>query len=365
MHTEQLTVGLGERSYPILIGSGILGRVGEELSRLAFPHRIAVISNSTVTTLYGEELLGSLAAAGFQAELISIGDGEKFKSLQTLEDIFGQLIRRGFDRGSGMLALGGGVVGDITGFAAATYLRGVPFVQVPTTLLAQVDSSVGGKTAVNHPLGKNLIGAFYQPQLVHIDVATLETLPQREFAAGLAEVVKYGVIADREFFQWLSRERQAIMAQVPEVLVALVKRSCQIKANVVENDEKEHSLRAILNFGHTYGHTVETLSGYGTVRHGEAVALGMLVAASCAAELGLCRNEEIAAIRDLLQAFRLPVRLPDLPLDAVLEVMARDKKVKNGVLRLILNRALGDCEICDIAEPRPLLHAALARLEGL
>jgi 3-dehydroquinate synthase len=365
MHTEQLTVGLGERSYPILIGSGILGRVGEELSRLAFPRRIAVISNPTVATLFGEKLLGSLTAAGFQTELISIGDGEEFKSLQTLEEIFGELIRRGFDRGSGMLALGGGVVGDITGFAAATYLRGVPFVQVPTTLLAQVDSSVGGKTAVNHPLGKNLIGAFYQPRLVHIDVATLETLPQREFAAGLAEVVKYGVIADREFFQWLSRERQSVMAQVPEVLVSLVKRSCQIKANVVESDEKEHSLRAILNFGHTYGHAVETLSGYGKVRHGEAVALGMLVAASCAAELGLCRTEEIAAIRDLLQAFRLPVRLPDLPLDAVLEVMARDKKVKNGVLRLILNRGLGGCEIRDIAEPRPLLHAALARLEGL
>ncbi len=365
MGNERLVVGLGERSYPILIGSDILGNLGKELRQLNFPRRVAVVSNPTVMALYGEKVLASLAAEDFRAELISIGDGEEFKNLQTLEDIFGHLIRLGFDRGSGMLALGGGVVGDITGFAAATYLRGVPFVQVPTTLLAQVDSSVGGKTAVNHPLGKNLIGAFYQPRLVHIDVATLYTLPEREYAAGLAEVVKYGVIRDREFFLWLATHRQAIMDQAPEALIALVKRSCQIKADVVEIDEKESSLRAILNFGHTYGHAVETLSGYGVVRHGEAVALGMVVAAAVAAGLGLCRDEDIVAIRDLLSAFGLPVQLPDLPLAAVVEVMARDKKVKEGILRLVLNRGLGDCLIRDILEPEALLQDSLIRLKSL
>jgi len=365
MQTARLTVGLGDRSYPIIIGSGILGRLGEELSLLNFPRRIAVVSNPTVSALYGETVLASLAAGNFQAELISIGDGEEFKNLQTLEEIFSQLIRRGFDRSSGMLALGGGVVGDITGFAAATYLRGVPFAQVPTTLLAQVDSSVGGKTAVNHSLGKNLIGAFYQPQLVHIDVATLHTLPAREYAAGLAEVVKYGVIRDRDFFQWLATHRQAVMDQAPEELIALVKRSCQIKADVVEIDEKESSLRAILNFGHTYGHAVETLSGYGVVRHGEAVAIGMVVAASVAAEMGLCREEEIVALRDLLRSFRLPVHVPEFSLAAVLEVMARDKKVKGGILRMVLNCSIGDCVIRDIVAPEFLLQAALKRLETL
>jgi 3-dehydroquinate synthase len=365
MGNERLVVGLGERSYPILIGSDILSGLGEELRRLEFPRRVAVVSNPTVTALYGEKVLANLAAKDFRAELITIGDGEEFKSLQTLEEIFSQLIRLGFDRGSGMLALGGGVVGDITGFAASTYLRGVPFVQVPTTLLAQVDSSVGGKTAVNHPLGKNLIGAFYQPRLVHIDVATLHTLPEREYAAGLAEIVKYGVIRDREFFRWLATHRQAVMDQAPEALITLVKRSCQIKADVVEIDEKESSLRAILNFGHTYGHAVETLSGYGVVRHGEAVAIGMVVAAAVAAELGLCRNEDIVAIRDLLSAFGLPVQLPDLPLGSVLEVMARDKKVKGGVLRLVLNRGLGDCLIRDIVEPESLLQNSFIRLKSL
>ena len=365
MQTEQLIVGLGDRSYPIVIGEGILGALGEELRRLKFPRRIAVVSNPTVSALYGEQVLQGLVAGGFQAEMITIGDGEEFKNLETLEEIFAQLIRRGFDRGCALLALGGGVIGDITGFAAATYLRGIPFAQVPTTLLAQVDSSVGGKTAVNHSLGKNLIGAFYQPRLVHIDVATLKTLPPREFASGLAEVVKYGVIHDRAYFDWLSRERQAILEQVPEALVALVKRSCQIKADVVERDEKEESLRAILNFGHTYGHAVETLSGYGTVRHGEAVAIGMLVAAAASAELGLCHNAEVIALRELLQGFGLPVQPPEFSLAAVLEVMGRDKKVKNGILRLILNIGIGRCEIRDIAEPGSLLQSALGRLRSL
>ena len=365
MSNNPLIVGLGERSYPIVIGSNMMAELGGELRRINFPRNLAVVSNSTVADLYFEAVRSSLAAAGFKVTLLLIGDGEEFKTLQTLEGVVGQLISGNFDRGCGLLALGGGVVGDLTGFAAAIYLRGVPFVQVPTTLLAQVDSSVGGKTAVNHTLGKNLIGAFYQPRLVYIDVATLHTLPQREFAAGLAEVVKYGVIRDLDYLQWLSAQRISIMEQSPAALIQLVKRSCKIKADVVEIDEKESSLRAILNYGHTFGHAVETLSGYGVVRHGEAVAMGMLVAASAAVELGLCREGELAILRNLLNSFQLPVTIPPFGLHDMLQVMARDKKVKDGVLRLILNRGLGDCEIRDIDHPEPLLHAALARLQAL
>ena len=364
MVNEQLIVGLRERSYPIVIGSDIMAGLGAGLSRINFPRKVAVVSNPTVADLYFEAVRSSLEAEGFTVTLLLIGDGEEFKTLQTLETVVGQLIAGNFDRGCGLLALGGGVVGDLAGFAAAIYLRGVPFVQVPTTLLAQVDSSVGGKTAVNHPLGKNLIGAFYQPRLVYIDVATLLTLPPREFSAGLAEVVKYGVIRDLDYLQWLSAERRRIMEQNPDVMIPLVKRSCQIKADVVEIDEKESSLRAILNFGHTFGHAVETLSGYGVVRHGEAVAIGMVVAAAAATELGLCREEDLATLRKLLASFQLPITLPPLGLSDILEVMARDKKVKNGVLRLILNRGLGDCEIRDIVHPEPLLQAALARLQA-
>jgi len=365
MPTERLMVGLGERSYPVVIGEGTLARVGAELGEREFPRRVAVVTNPTVAEFYERPLRASLESHGFEPSFIVIGDGEEFKNLGTLDTIFEALIKGGFDRGCGLIALGGGVVGDITGFAAATYLRGVPFAQVPTTLLAQVDSSVGGKTAVNHPLGKNLIGAFYQPRLVLIDVATLQTLPAREYSAGLAEVVKYGVIRDREFFRWLETNRMLVARRDPEVLVAMVKKSCQIKADVVEIDEKESNLRAILNFGHTFGHAVETLTGYGTVRHGEAVSIGMLVAASAAWELDLCTRRDVIDLRGLLAAFDLPVRVPDLPLKTVLEVIARDKKVSGGVLRLVLNRGLGDCLIRDVGEPQSLLQAALGRLADL
>jgi 3-dehydroquinate synthase len=365
MAEHRLSVDLGERSYPIVIGAGILALIGKELKSLNFPRKVAVVTNSTVAGLYGEQLRTALEEAEFRLRFITIPDGEEYKTLVTLDTIFEELIRHGFDRSSGLLALGGGVVGDITGFAAATYLRGIPFAQVPTTLLAQVDSSVGGKTAVNHALGKNLVGAFYQPALVLADVATLATLPDREYAAGLAEVVKYGVIRDKAFFHWLQNHLEELRLRSPAALVTVVMRSCHIKADVVEIDEKESSLRAILNFGHSYGHAVETLSGYGTVRHGEAVALGMLVAAAVSRELGLCRQDELLALRDLLRDLGLPVNLPDLPLNPVFEVMARDKKVKDGVLRLIVNCGLGDCQIREIAEPKPLLAAALTRLAAL
>ncbi|HEX9872940.1 MAG TPA: 3-dehydroquinate synthase [Deferrimonas sp.] len=359
---EELTVGLGERSYSIRIGEGILADIGEALQRVHFPRRVAVITNPTVEALYGGELLRHLAAAGYRAETIVIPDGEEFKTLRTLETIYTALIEGGFDRSSGLIALGGGVVGDITGFAAATYLRGIPFVQVPTTLLAQVDSSVGGKTAVNHPLGKNLIGAFYQPRHVHIDVATLTTLPPREFAAGMAEVVKYGVIRDRKFFDWLVGARENLQRLDRHALVLAINRSCQIKANVVENDETESSLRAILNYGHTFGHAVEALAGYGHYRHGEAVAIGICIAAAVSCELGLCRAEEVAAIRALLVSFNLPVVPPAFPLEDYLRAMGRDKKVKEGVLRVILNCGIGDCQIRELGDPEPLFSAAIANL---
>ncbi len=359
---EKLHVGLAERSYPIWIGAGIWDKLPGALAAVSFPRRIAVVTNPLVAGLYLERLQGVLSSGGFSSEAILLPDGEEHKSLATLETIFDYLIENGFDRHCGMIALGGGVIGDMTGFAAATYLRGVPFVQVPTTLLAQVDSSVGGKTAVNHPLGKNLIGAFYQPRHVQIDVTTLESLAEREFAAGLAEVVKYGVIRDRSFFDWLVERAADIRLRERSCLIEAVARSCKIKADVVEIDEKEDSLRAILNFGHTFGHAVETLSGYGEIKHGEAVSIGMVVAAEISRSLGLCSRKDVEQLRTLLASFRLPVVPPDYPLSEYLRVMGRDKKVRSGVLRMVLNRGLGDCEVRDVPDPEALLAAALKSL---
>jgi 3-dehydroquinate synthase len=358
---QRLTVGLGERSYPIWIGAGILDRLGVALREVSFPKKIAVITNPAIEDLYGGRVLGGLAEGGFFASEIVIPEGEEFKTLRTLESIFDALISRNFDRSCGLVALGGGVIGDLTGFAAATFLRGIPFAQVPTTLLAQVDSSVGGKTGVNHPLGKNLIGAFHQPRHVHIDVDTLATLPHREFSAGMAEVIKYGIIRDRPFFDSIARARESLRAKEADALVAAVKRSCQIKADIVEQDETESSLRAILNFGHTFGHAVETLAGYGEVRHGEAVSIGMAVAATLSSELGLCSKENVADVKSLLASFNLPVTPPPFPLDEYLRAMGRDKKVREGVLRFVLNRGIGDCLIREIHDPEKLLEPILTR----
>lgn len=359
---DQVTVGLGPRSYQIWIGRQLLAHLGEALSGLGVPRRVAVISNPTVSALHYQRLQQSLIESGFEVHLIEVPDGEEYKTLATLNDIYNQLLTRRFDRHTALIALGGGVIGDLVGFAAATFLRGVPFIQVPTTLLAQVDSSVGGKTGVNHPLGKNLIGAFYQPRHVQIDIDTLLTLPQREFVAGMAEVVKYGVIADRAFFDWLHEHRESLRHRDAEALSYAVKRSCQIKANIVELDETESSLRAILNYGHTFGHAVETLAGYGTYRHGEAVAIGMVVAAEMAGILGYCQSQDVAAIRNLLAALDLPVTPPPLPLDQCLDTMGHDKKVKDGRMHFILNRGIGACEITELQDPRPLLAEALQRL---
>jgi 3-dehydroquinate synthase len=351
---ETLLVGLGERSYSIRIGEGILEEIGAELLATSFPKKIAVVTNPLVGRLYGDIVLGALSAAGFSPVRIDIPDGEEFKTLATVSTVYDALMAAGFDRGCGLLALGGGVVGDLAGFVAATFLRGIPFVQIPTTLLAQVDSSVGGKTGVNHPLGKNLIGAFYQPRLVLIDVSTLATLSPRDYQAGFAEVVKYGVIRDQAFFFELAAHAGKLCDHDPAALVATIKRSCQIKADIVERDEREDGLRAILNYGHTFGHAIENLAGYGEYRHGEAVAIGMVVAAQISSTVGLCTLQEVAAIRQLLLDFKLPVVAPEYSAEKLMEAIGRDKKVHSGLLRMILNRGIGDFEIRTVADPEAL-----------
>lgn len=351
---KTLHVGLGERSYPIHIGEGVLGEIGEELLAISFPKKVAVITNPLVGQLYADIVLGALSSAGFSAIRIDIPDGEEFKTLATVSTVYDALMAAGFDRGCGLLALGGGVVGDLAGFVAATFLRGIPFVQIPTTLLAQVDSSVGGKTGVNHPLGKNLIGSFYQPRLVLIDVNTLSTLSTRDYQAGFAEVVKYGVIRDQSFFFELVAHAGKLCDHDPAALIAAIMRSCQIKADIVERDEREDGLRAILNYGHTFGHAIENLAGYGEYRHGEAVAIGMVVAAQISANLGLCTFSEVEALRQLLLDFKLPVIAPEYSAEKLLEAIGRDKKVHAGLLRMILNRGIGDYEIRTVADPGAL-----------
>ena len=356
---ETLNVSLAERSYPILIDSAILPQLGQTLSRCDFPSRIAVISNPTVDNFYGTIIRGSLRNSGFSVQQFNIPDGEEFKSPQTLQSIYDFLINHEFDRGCGLIALGGGVVGDIAGFAAATFLRGIPFVQVPTTLLAQVDSSVGGKTAINHPLGKNLIGAFYQPELVYIDIDTLNTLDPRDVSAGLAEVIKYGVIRDWDFFCWLEDHVDDLINRKPESIAYAVKKSCQIKAEIVAQDEREGSVRAHLNYGHTFGHAVEKLAGYGRFKHGEAVSIGMVVAAQISAQQGFCLQQEVQRLTDLLLSLELPVVPPVFSLEEYVGAMQRDKKVKQGSLTLVLNRGIGDCFLYQPTDITSIFSSAI------
>jgi 3-dehydroquinate synthase len=336
-----LQVGLGVRSYPILLGRGLLDDVQPFLA--AMPQRKAVIvTNTTLTSLYLESLRRTIAAAGVEVSQIIIPDGEEYKSFQTLNAIYDALLANGCERKTSIIALGGGVVGDIAGFAAATYLRGVPFIQVPTTLLAQVDSSVGGKTAINHPLGKNIIGAFYQPQLVVADTITLDTLPERELSAGLAEVVKYGLIMDLPFLEWLEDNMDRLLAREPQALEYAIFRSCKNKAAIVESDEREGGRRAILNLGHTFGHAIETGLGHGTWLHGEAVAAGTVLAAQMSSRMGFLKRSDVERVSALLQRARLPSKAPDLGVQRYLDLMGHDKKVEDGRVRLILLKTLGE-----------------------
>jgi len=351
----KISVVLADQSYNIFFGSGVFSSLPQLLDEIGFPLRRVVVTNPTVMAFHGERLLQIFASLNQHPLVITIPDGEEFKTLSTLTSIYDQLMAAGVDRSSGIIAFGGGVVGDVAGFAASTFMRGIPCVQVPTTLLSQVDSSVGGKTAVNHAQGKNIIGAFSQPRLVCIDVDLLRTLPEREYRAGIAEVVKYGVIRDADFFAWLELNAESLIQRDTSTLLHAIKTSCQTKADIVEIDEKEGSLRAILNFGHTFGHAVETLTGYKTYLHGEAVSIGMVVAAKISAEEKLCSADDVNRIAALLCRFGLPIEPPAFSVQEYGDAMMHDKKVSQGMLRMILNRGIGDCLIRDVSDPESCL----------
>jgi 3-dehydroquinate synthase len=336
-----VTVALGERSYPVHIGAGLLRDAGARLVPVLAAPRVVIVTNPVVAAHWLAPLRQSLAAAGIDSEAVLIPDGETHKTLATLHDLLTRLLEIRAERTTTVIALGGGVVGDIAGFAAAVYQRGMPFVQVPTTLLAQVDSSVGGKTGVNHPLGKNMIGAFHQPCAVLIDTGCLATLPDRELSAGLAEVIKYGAIRDVAFFAWLEANIDRLRARNAEALTHAIAESCRIKAEIVAADEREGGERALLNFGHTFGHAIESGLGYGEWLHGEAVAAGMTMAATLSARLGLIGSADVARLRALVQAAQLPVDPPALGAERYLTLMRHDKKVLAGAIRLVLLRALG------------------------
>ncbi|SAK79793.1 3-dehydroquinate synthase [Caballeronia arationis] len=352
-----VNVELGERAYPIHIGADLIGR-----TELFAPHiagsSVAIVTNSTVDPLYGETLRAALAPLGKKVTTVVLPDGEAHKNWETLNQIFDSLLTERADRKTTLIALGGGVVGDMTGFAAACYMRGVPFIQVPTTLLSQVDSSVGGKTGINHPLGKNMIGAFYQPQAVIADIGVLRSLPQRELAAGLAEVIKTGAIADAEFFQWIEANIDALNRRDPEALAHAVKRSCEIKASVVAADEREGGLRAILNFGHTFGHAIEAGLGYGEWLHGEAVGCGMVMAGDLSVRLGKLDEASRRRLVDVISAAKLPVRAPVLGADRYIDLMKVDKKAEAGEIKFILLTRFGDTQITNA--PDEAVRATLA-----
>jgi 3-dehydroquinate synthase len=358
-----LKVDLADRSYPIHIGAGLLVRC-ELIDEVMPRKRVVVVTDTTVEALYLDPLVAGLSKQGIQSVSIVIPTGEAHKNWQTLNTIFDRLIESRCERGTTIIALGGGVVGDIAGFAAAVYQRGVPFVQIPTTLLAQVDSSVGGKTAINHASGKNMIGAFYQPRVVIADTDTLSTLPQRELAAGLAEVIKYGLIRDRTFLDWLDLNMERLVEREPEALAYAIEHSCRMKAEVVELDEHESGLRAQLNFGHTFGHAIEAGTGYGTWLHGEAVAAGMVLAAQLSRRMGFLSSDDVGLVNQLLTRAGLPTKAPNLGSKRYLDLMGHDKKVQGGRLQFILLQKLGcavvseapDSVVADVVDQRTV-HA--------
>ncbi len=350
---QTLTVALDERSYPIHIGAGLLAQ--PELITARLPQdKVAIITNSTLAPLYLAPLGRALQVRGVDVVTVVVPDGEAYKNWETLNQIFDALLEHRCERRTTLIALGGGVIGDLAGFAAAVYQRGVPFIQVPTTLLAQVDSAVGGKTAINHPLGKNMIGAFYQPLAVIADTDTLATLPDRELAAGLAEVAKYGLIRDVDFFAWLEQNMERLTARDPEALAYAIERSCRDKAEIVALDEREADLRTLLNYGHTFGHAIEAGMGFGNWLHGEAVAAGMVLAARLSERMGLLARHDVRRIVHILTRAKLPVAAPDLGVEHYLELMGHDKKVEGGRIRLVLLRRLGEAFVADQVPPAAL-----------
>ncbi len=343
---DKVRVKLKERSYDICIGSNILGEIGARLKSFKTSPKIAIISNPAVFTLYGKKVLTSMKKAGFDVKTVIIPDGEKYKDINTVQKIYGELLKQRLDRKSALIALGGGGIGDITGFVASTYMRGIDYIQIPTTLLAQVDSSVGGKTGVNHKLGKNMVGTFYQPKLVWIDIDTLKTLPKRELVAGLAEVIKYGVIRDKKLFDFLEDNMRKISYLDKNALHHIIRRSCEIKAGVVSKDEKESGLRAILNYGHTIGHAMETVTEYKKFLHGEGVAIGMHLEAKLAEIMGFLRIHDALRIKALINSYGLPSEMPkNLDINSLMSAMQLDKKAVAGELKFILPERIGKVRI--------------------
>ncbi|MEQ1620668.1 MAG: 3-dehydroquinate synthase [Methylococcales bacterium] len=353
---KTLHVELGARSYPIYIGAGLLDKP-ELLTQHIKSKQVAIVTNETIAPLYLDKLVSNLAH--FSVETVILPDGEQFKTLEYVGKVFDKLLANKFSRNSTLIALGGGVIGDMGGFAAACYQRGIAFIQIPTTLLAQVDSSVGGKTGVNHPLGKNMIGAFYQPQVVIADADVLDTLDDRQLSAGLAEVIKYGLIRDLEFFEWLEHNIEALLARDKRALAFAIERSCANKAEVVEQDEMETGLRATLNLGHTFGHAIETGMGYGEYLHGEAIAIGTCQAADLSKRKGWLDDDDVERIIRVFKKARLPVTPPaDLDVERFIDLMAVDKKNVDGQIRLILLAQIGEATL-PVNVPRELLELTL------
>lgn len=354
-----LSVALGERGYPIHVGTGLL-RNAELITPLLPQKRVAVVSNTDIAPLYLDPFRAALEAAGIAVVAVILPDGEQYKTWETLNLIFDALIEHRCERRTTLIALGGGVVGDMTGFAAATWQRGAPFIQVPTTLLAQVDSSVGGKTAINHPRGKNMIGAFYQPLAVCADLDTLKTLPDRELKAGLAEVIKHALISDADFLAWLEINIDALLARDPAALEHAIVRSCQIKSDIVAQDEREQDVRAVLNFGHTFGHAIEAGLGYGNWLHGEAVGAGMVMAADLSQQLGLLSAAEVGRIEKLVDRAGLPLTGPAFQRQRYIDLMSVDKKTRDGALRFVVLERLGCARVQTGVDPA-LIDRVLAR----
>ncbi len=355
---QTLNVDLGERSYPIFIGKDLL-RQTELIEPYVIGHQVMIVSNETIAPLYLEKVKNTFSQ--YEVHTCILPDGEQYKNLEVVNQIFDALLTNRFERKCTLVALGGGVIGDMTGFAAATYQRGVAFIQIPTTLLAQVDSSVGGKTGVNHELGKNMIGAFHQPQCVIADTDTLDTLDDRQLSAGIAEVIKYGLIRDKEFFTWLETNMQKLLARDPAALAYTIERSCQNKAEVVAEDEKEGGVRATLNLGHTFGHAIEAATGYGNWLHGEAVGTGMLMAGDLSCRMSMLTEADVHRIDNIIDAAQLPTRSPSkMDYDVFMKYMSVDKKVEAGAIRFVLLKAIGKSVITSDYDPALLRQTITA-----
>ena len=354
MKKSKILVPLGKKSYEVTLEAGILNNISEELFKIGInkKRKILVISNAEISNLYGKNFLTNLKDNNFHAQIFLIKAGEAHKNLKTLSDIYDAAFEFGLDRNSLIIALGGGIVGDITGLAAATWLRGVDYIQIPTTLLSMVDSSVGGKTAVNHPKGKNLIGTFNQPKAVFIDPETLKTLPPREFNAGMAEVIKYGVIKDRGLFEFLEDEKNKVdlINLENQSLIKIINSSIKTKSQIVSQDEQEHGVRAILNYGHSFGHVIENLCGYGKYLHGEAISIGMRIAGEIAIEKGLWSKEQSSRQNNLIKKYGLPTQIPKIRKKEVLNILMGDKKVRDGKMRFVLPKQIGEVDIYDDIE---------------